>query len=225
MSGLYLYCLVPPECRPAGVRGIADETVVALDLHARVWAWAGPQERAPEVSVAAAERHNGVSLAALAAGVTPIPLRFGQWIADAAAARDALADAERLAAALDRVAGAAEYGVRVLDEAALREVPRERPTTGRAHLESLAARRRSAGAVRERSAPLLSALREAVGGLVREERAREDVRGVRTVLEVAHLVPREAETEYMSGVGALRRRFPALRFLFTGPWPPYSFAP
>ncbi len=43
------------------------------------------------------------------------------------------------------------------------------------------------------------------------------------LVSVAHLVERGAEREYRVALEVLRHERPDLRFLVTGPWPPYSF--
>jgi hypothetical protein len=44
------------------------------------------------------------------------------------------------------------------------------------------------------------------------------------LLSAAHLVRREAVSQYRDRLKAARLERPELKFLVSGPWPPYSFA-
>lgn len=55
------------------------------------------------------------------------------------------------------------------------------------------------------------------------ESVRETLPTPRTVLAAAYLVDRERIGPMRQKVGALARSFTDLRFLLTGPWPPYHF--
>jgi hypothetical protein len=58
---------------------------------------------------------------------------------------------------------------------------------------------------------------------VRAERFDEP-RGPHDMVSVAHLVARTDFDTYRRRLRELRERSPHLRFLASGPWPPYSFA-
>ncbi|HUH12811.1 MAG TPA: GvpL/GvpF family gas vesicle protein [Longimicrobiales bacterium] len=224
MEGLYLYAVLPAATPPpAPVRGLEGEEVrLAAAGPLSLWcsALAGP----PPATVERARRHHAVVAAAFAAGDTPLPLRYGQWVEDARALERwgqerGAALGERLA----QVAGTAEFGIRVARGSARPpEAARIASTPGKAHMERLAARfaAREGG---EEGCLALERLRAALGDLVRDERV--DPPGERAgLLAVAHLVPREAQDEYRARVRDVRERVPDLRFLVTGPWPPYSFS-
>jgi len=44
------------------------------------------------------------------------------------------------------------------------------------------------------------------------------------VVAAAHLVERDKIPQYKERLAAARKNRPELHFLFSGPWPPYSFA-
>jgi hypothetical protein len=66
-------------------------------------------------------------------------------------------------------------------------------------------------------------LHEQVGGLIRDEQVT--IRpSEKLVLAAAHLVERDKIGQYKEKTAAARKNRPELHFLFSGPWPPYSFA-
>ncbi len=224
--GLYLYCLVPTGTEPpAGLRGLEDAPVEARRAGA-LTCWASPIQSVPEATLERIRRHDAVVEAALATGVTPLPLRWGQWVASAPALAAALGEREAAyRQALELVAGAVEFGVRVLDPA---HEPAPPPTAagagaGTAYMQALAARAAAERAVDARGREIAADLRAVLGPIIRQERI-DALPSRHGVVSLAHLVARRAEGEYRAGVERVRRDRPELRFLVTGPWPPYSFA-
>jgi hypothetical protein len=140
-----------------------------------------------------------------------LPMRYGTALDDPGALRAALADRrDAYAAALDRVRGRGELGLR-----AMARDPADRPEapapTGRAYLESLAA----ADARRR-------ALHEPLAALAAEDRVRR-VRDPSEVLRAAYLVDAATVPRFRDTVRRLEREHPELVLVDTGPWPPYSF--
>lgn len=218
--GLYLYCLgVSGHPDPAAVRGVADGEVSALATGGLV-AWVSPADAAPKPSLEEVRRHNEVVESACAEQ-TALPVRFGQWFPDREAL-DALVLERRdaLAAALRRVAGAMEMGVRVVDPAVSAGPPDR--TTGRAYLESLAQREAAARAARERGEGVAAEVRGWLGELVRDQRVRP-LGTAEGLVAIAHLVDRHDIGNYTARVRQLSERHADLRFLTSGPWPPYGF--
>jgi hypothetical protein len=224
-DALYLYCVLPPgQAPPPGLRGIDDAPVEAV-VESGLTLWTSSLSRRPAASIEAIQHHNAVVEAALKVGVTPVPLRFGQFVrvrelpARVADHRDAWRSA------LASFAGCAEYGVRVIEpdrEPPARDVHR-RPESGRAYLEAVA---RSAGLDRERQAraeELAAMLRARLGDAIARDRV-EPLPSAHGLASIAHLVPLEKVDEYRKRIDAARAELPALRFLTSGPWPPYSFA-
>ena len=219
--GLYLYCLgapghPPPEATP-GLQGAAVESLPLAGFSA----WISRLEAAPAPSLEGARAHNEVVERACAVR-TALPVRFGQWFADQAALEALLEERrESLASALRRVDGAMEMGVRVMDPDRADEPPDR--STGRAYLEALARRDAGTRAARERGAAIAAELEEWLGPLVVESRARP-LGTAAGLVAISMLVARHDTGDYNARVRRFPDRYPELRFLFSGPWPPYGFA-
>lgn len=229
MAGIYLYCIAPSGCRPDdSLVGLAGRPVEPLEV-GPFCVWASTLETMPEATPDEVRAHHRVLDAALATEITPLPLRFGHWLAGADAARARVL--ERRAgyeATLRVLVGTVEYGIRVHDptlpampvivgEAELADGPR-----GRVYLNALARRAAVSRSVRQRGESVAAALREAVGTAARRERV-EAVGGPGGLVAVAHLVGREDVDAYLAAVDRVRERHPVLRVEVTGPVPPYSF--
>lgn len=221
--GLYLYCVgAPGHPAPEGVTGIDGAPTSARDVAGLV-AWVSELDAAPSPSLERIRAHNGVVERACDTR-TALPVRFGQWFADeaglAASVRERLSDLTR---GLERVAGALEMGVRVLDPAhAGEDAPPDR-STGRAYLEALARREDVAKEARARGAAVARSLADRLSGLVRDMRVRP-LGSAAGLVAVAYLVERHDIGNYEAAVGDFAARHEDLRFLFSGPWPPYGFA-
>ena len=220
--GTYLYCLgTTGHPGPEGIAGIDDTPVASLALEG-LSVWVSAAATAPAPTLDNVRRHNDVVERACATR-TALPLRFGQWFPDTAALEAELrARGEALAAALERVAGAMEMGVRVFDRDAPSAEPADR-SSGKAYLEALALRGARTSAARERGRALAAEMAADLGDLVREEKVRP-LGTAAGLVSIAHLVDRHD----IGGYNARVRRFPErhgdLRFHFSGPWPPYGFA-
>lgn len=227
--GFHLYCVTGATLMPEDVAGIDGARVHAVAA-AGVAVWASQASAPLRASIDAVRAHNAVVEAAHAAQ-TPVPLRFGQWLADETAVRECLAErAETWRTQLAELAGTAEYGVRVVDPAlenTAQDVRPDRSGTGRAYLESLAGRDSERGrrvdigvAVAEW---LERRLKGHAGSLVL--RARVDpLESAHGLVSIAHLVRRADDAVYRSALAAAIEERPELHFLTSGPWPPYSFA-
>lgn len=218
--GIYAYCLgtaAHPE--PPVLDGV-EGAPVRLDRAAGFGIWVSDLPRAPAPSLEAVRAHNAVVEAATET-MTPLPFRFGQWFeSHDAFVRSIDERREQLGRSLDHVADALEYGVRVLDPQHQAEPPDR--TSGTAYLETLATRARQDESDRARGREVAAALRARLGPLVRDERVR--LVGAGTLASIAHLVARHDTGEYGRSIRRYPSERPELRFLFTGPWPPYGFA-
>ncbi len=243
---LYVYCLsdeaTPQMCE--GVRGIADAHVFTIrhgGLACVVSRYEGERVAVTPEDVRA---HNRVN-AHLLAWTTPLPSRFGMLVTEAQLQTYAEANTAALVAALEGVRGAVEMSVRIMwdREAVKREAAGASPDVGaeegaqvgmaeagrvKTGTAFLAAKRRAIRGeefLKRRSAEIDAWLAAAVAGAVRASSVRVEP-GASLVLSAAHLVERGRLDEYRALLDAARREGQArnLRFLTSGPWPPYSFS-
>lgn len=161
-------------------------------------------------------------------GVQPVlPLRFGTIYRDVDDIRLLLAGrAEFFAAALERLRGHVELGVKAWFDPA--RFARPRATEGRSYLErrrdELSFARR-AGAAAAEAHDRLAAV--AVAGVMNRPQPRELTgRSERMLLNCAYLVP-VSDERLTDELARLEAEMAPLGLVFelTGPWPPYNFAP
>jgi hypothetical protein len=220
--GLYLYCVVPAEHEPGDALLGVDAEPVRSAAVGDLACWVSEHQAKPEVSVARIQQHNAVVEAAITDLVTPVPVRFGQWVESEPRLRAVMGERmDHFRDWLPLFAGALEFGLRALNpEQPPAQVVRPEPyTTGRAYLTALREQMRS----REGNLEIRDLIHDEFASLVRAERF-EEAQGTHGLLSVAHLVARTDFDAYRHRVRELRERSPHLRFLTSGPWPPYSFA-
>jgi hypothetical protein len=168
--------------------------------------------------------------AALQAGVTPVPIRFGQVLPDLDAVRGHLASRD-YAADLERVADAVEFGIRVIDpeewadESSSADAPEAAPgpgaPSGVAYLRAVADRIHAAEDRRSHALEAARGLDRDLAEWVRDSRIEPSQKPPGAV--VAHLVQTGAASEYLARARQLSAEDRRLRVVVTGPWPPYSF--
>ena len=223
--GIYGYCVAPRNHEPpAELHGINGEAVAARPVGELV-VWVSELER-PEPTVDHAVAHNKVVEAAVAAEVTPVPLRFGQWSDNYGAFDAAIRDRSAwYSERLRTFAGSLEFGLRVLNPEAgpARLVHNATAVTGLEYMRSLRDRAVAAQVERDEADRICASIEGILGALVREQRV-EHARTTRGLIDVAHLVARPDFDTYRTRAASLRQKFPELRFLVSGPWVPYSFA-
>jgi hypothetical protein len=236
---LYVYCVGDELSESAfeGTAGVGGARVRVLSLTDGLSAVVS---EAPAEPVAATEEnllaHNRVNAAALAA-TTPLPFRFGTRAAPERLAEYAASNEAALAAALARVRGGVEMGVKLMSKAedAGQGVKvksdgetadgAESAAVGRGTAFLLKKRREALGGeeARLRAEGLAAWLAEGVAGLARESNVR--VRPSEAiVVRAAHLVERVRVGEYRERLRGLRAARTDVRLLSSGPWPPYGFS-
>lgn len=219
--GVHVYCVVPAGRVPGAAQRGLDGAPVRLIGAGRVALWVSDLLRRPVADTATVRAHNDVVEAAMDRTVTPVPARFGQWFEDDTAAGERLrGDEARWVEHLDRFAGRAEWGVRavpVSEAEAVREM--HGAPSGTAYMERLASREAAAAARREQAAELASRIAERAADTIVETH-HEVSRGA---ISIAHLLAWNDAPAYHSVLEIVRNEYPDFRFLFTGPWPPYSF--
>ncbi|MBU0493723.1 MAG: GvpL/GvpF family gas vesicle protein [Chloroflexi bacterium] len=233
---LYLYAIIDqPAAPPFAEPGLGDAGESATRPYSLSY-----QDIAAVVSPLAARTvpptttniwdHEAV-VEGLMSHCTVLPLRFGTVFNDAAAVQAVLAEHyAHFVAGLDRVRGRVELGLRVLwhqephsEVAADRgSAPAEEPGSGRAYLLARLAEERQQQARRQPAEALAVELHAPLAG-----RAVESTSEVwatpHLLLTAAYLVDQDQVPAFQEEIRALIAAYPTLRFLCTGPWPPYSF--
>jgi hypothetical protein len=224
---LLAYCIAPLDHPPPpGLTGVAGAAVTSIGVEGGLSVWLSDSAGRLTPDPAHVRAYNAVVASAMDHRVTPVPLRFGQAFPDAAAAAGAIAEeAGRWNGLLQRFAGHAEYGVRVRRSAGPARDVRERGMeSGRAYMAALAERHAEDERRAADSARLAETVLEAAGSLVAEAR-QDPLREPGGVAALAHLVAWHDADAYHASMQRIRDAHEGLEFLFTGPWPPYSFVP
>jgi hypothetical protein len=222
--GFHLFCIMPARLAvPADCTGLDGRPVVAAAA-GDLAAWASELPAPPQPDVPAMRTHNAVIVAAMSDTVTPVPVRFGQWCATREEVAERVAErADHWTALLDRFAGRAEYGMRVVrpDPDAERDVRAAAPESGRDYMAELARKQARTAARRADGERIAARVSARLAGLVVEQRAEPGTGAV--LLSLAHLVAWGAADEYHVAMRELGETERDTRWTASGPWPPYSF--
>jgi hypothetical protein len=180
----------------------------------------------PEAVARLAMLHHAV-LTRLARENDIVPVTLGAVFSGPEAVRHRLAvGAGAFRDALGRIAGGAEFSVKLLAEAAADPAPAA-AETGRGYLAALKARKEAVRTDALARARFTLELRQALSGAairLRERPARPDP-ARRCLIDLACLAPRGSEALAASLAAALapRAALLGLSLRIDGPWPPYSF--
>jgi hypothetical protein len=224
---LHLYCILPPDGSTPEAVGVDGAPVRGVPCGS-VSCVVSEHDETPAASPERVRAHNAVITACMDRRVTPVPLRFGQAVADEAALREGIGrDVARWTSLLATFAGHAEYGVRVDREAserpeAVREMHPAAANPGTHYMAALARKHAAAADRRMEGERIAALILERAGDTVRDSRV-DSGPAAGSVVSVAHLVAWERATSYHAAVAAVRDVEPALTFRCSGPWPPYSF--
>jgi hypothetical protein len=211
---VHLYALVDHPARLPDVPGIGGSQLVAAPADVGIDAVYGEALASDEATDEAVLAHARVVEELAAVNDAVLPARYPGRYADEAALVDAVRGrASQLRAALDRVRGCVEMGVRIVRTGAGGD---DASGSGRDYMRRRLADVNDA----ERLAADLDAAVEAV--------VRDGARAVTAsgdlVLSAAYLLPRDAADSFRSAVETRARDRPDLAYVCVGPWPPYSFA-
>ena len=169
---------------------------------------------APEPTEAAVSRHDAVCTGLMQESAV-VPIRFGAVFSDDdRVSTEVAARAGDFRAALARINGCVELGVRVIRPQQAEETETE-PATGSAYLQRRLEARRVAAAAAHAVDERLHVL--AVDRTLRTLETPE------LVLSASYLVSRDGVDRFREAVEVLESERPDLTLLCTGPWPPYSF--
>ncbi|KAF0968300.1 GvpL/GvpF family gas vesicle protein [Gordonia sp. YY1] len=249
-EGVWLYAITRDgvdHSRLSDVRGVAGEpvrSVTAAGLCAVVGSVSldeygeGPLQRNLEDLdwlAATARAHDGVVAAVLNCGPT-IPLRLATLYLDDARVRDLLTERrDDLGAALDRVTGRSEWGVKAYGDPKLLAQPTEDSGqkggrgTGTAYLLRRRAELAAQQDIERRAAEHAEAIHSALGAHAVDGRRQQVtdpvISGKRAwmIFNGTYLVEDRLVDEFAGVVTELDGKYPGVSLELTGPWPPYSF--
>jgi hypothetical protein len=137
-----------------------------------------------------------------------LPVRYGTLVADESAVAGEIASRrDELAASLDRVRGAVEIAVRVVEQDA-----RTQPAPASSGSDYMRAKASRSNAARRLNDQLAELARDSV------------FRAGPELLRAAYLVSSEQLDRFVARVTEIQEDNPELDLVCTGPWPAYSFA-
>jgi hypothetical protein len=226
MTGLYVYAVVETDARVtgAGLGGEPLRLVPCGDFAAVV----GELADTPTLNASALRGHDAVVRAVAQHTDAILPARFGCFVNDETALRDAVKPREReLTEALCLVRGREQMTVRVYGTEAVTPAADEpaaaAPAAGaRPGTDYLVSRQRDRRRARE--VPELDPVRPALATIVREERAQRH-RTPPLLASVYHLIERGQAATYQETLTRAAASLGGVRVTASGPWPPYAFAP
>jgi hypothetical protein len=222
---LYAYCLVEdPEVFDATTRGISGTAVRSMQI----------DELAVLVSDFNADtvpvnRENALDHAAVVHSVldrtTPLPFRFGTLVTEQQLRSYISARKPALQTRFAHVRGCVEMSVKIIREVSNEDNAhaRDEITSGTSFLEEK--RRELLGSEQNTAvaSEIETWLHEQIEAVIRDEQITTRP-SEKLVLAAAHLIERDKIGQYKGQMSAARKNRPELHFLFSGPWPPYSFA-
>lgn len=223
---LYAYCLVEDlDALDATTHGISGAAVRLL----RVDNFAVLVSNF-EADTVAVNRENALDHAAVVRSVldrtTPLPFRFGTLVTEQQLGSYISARKPALHTRFELVRGCVEMSVKIIRETSKDNQISESQgaiTSGTAFLEEKRRELLGSGLQATEAAEISTWLHEQVEKLIRDEQVT--VRpSEKLALAAAYLVERGKMSQYKQTLAAARESRPEFHFLFSGPWPPYSFA-
>lgn len=222
---LYAYCLTEDvDTLPQAIQGIGGAEVRLLktdNFSLLVSDFSG--------DVVPVNRDNALAHAAVVRSVldrtTPLPFRFGTLVTEAQLSSYLTARRDALLAKFEQIRGCVEMNVKIISDwdrgQDVEDEVAEKPGTS-----FLLQKRREIAGSEARAAEAKEVadwLEGLVGESARETRINTDFKD-KLLLAAAHLVERGAVEDYRMKLKEARDERAELKFLVSGPWPPYSFA-
>ena len=209
-----LYGLVDGLADLPAARGVAGERLERRTIDGIMAIVGKAASDDPGADKEAILRHAQVVDELFARSGAMLPARYGRGFVDEAALAAAVrANASELHAALGRVRGCVELGVRALAPAT--PEPPRRAATGREYM-------RGRLAELGKSERLALELHETLARCARASERNVELRS-RFLLSASYLVPKDDVETFRRTVQSLQDAHPHVSIVCTGPWPPYSF--
>ena len=223
---LYAYCLVEDlDGLDTTTRGISDGAVRLLPV----------DEFAVLVSnfdsdTVAVTRDHALAHAAVVRSVldrtTPLPFRFGTLVTEQQLRSYISARKPALHTRFELVRGCVEMSVKIIREVSTDTGMTEAQvaiTSGTTFLQEKRRELLGNELKAEDASEISTWLHEQVEDLIRDEQVTARP-SEKLVVAAAHLVERDKIPQYKQILALAKEKRPELHFLFSGPWPPYSFA-
>ena len=226
---LYVYCLAEGVDRlnkaPRGVAGTAVQIVKFEDLSALVSVC---RSDAFKVTRKNALAHHEV-VRSITRQTTPLPARFGTLVTVQQLSNYVSTHRQAIKAKLAHVRGGVEMNVRMIGSLAVADMSQESknenvqgPGTAFLLEKQREILREQAGLAYKKQ--LSAWLREKLGDLIKEEKISLAPSQTVVLARADHLIERQNVEEYRTKMARAVEERPEIRFMVSGPWPPYSFA-
>jgi Gas vesicle synthesis protein GvpL/GvpF len=225
---LYVYCLAEGvERLNKTLRGVSGAEVRIVefdeDLSALVTVYRSEDF---QVSRKNALAHHEV-VRSITEQTTPLPARFGTVVTIEQLRNYVSTHHEAIKAKLAHVRGGVEMTVRMIRTINAPDTPQESKSAGGPGTAFLLEKRREI--LREQAGgaqkgQLSSWLREQLGDLIKEEKISVTPSETVILARADHLIERVNVQEYRTRMARAVKERPEIRFMVSGPWPPYSFA-
>jgi len=224
---LYVYCLAEGVDRlnkaPRGVAGTAVQIVKFEDLSALVSVC---RSDAFKVTRKNALAHHEV-VRSITSQSTPLPARFGTLVTVEQLQNYVSTHRPAIKAKLAQVRGRAEMNVRMIATTVAGETAQETENGLGPGTTFLLDKRRELlkeEAVAAEKQKFSTWLREKLGDLIKEEKISVNSSQTVILAKADHLIERVDVQEYRTKMARAVEERPEIRFMVSGPWPPYSFA-
>lgn len=222
---LYVYCLAEGVDRlhktPHGVSGAPVRIAHFQDLSAVVSVC--KDFRVTRKNVLA---HHEV-VQSITERTTPLPARFGTLVTVEQLSHYVSTHHQAIKAKLSHVHGRVEMNVRMIETIDGAKTPQENETVPGPGTAFLLEKQREilcrqAGTAQKEQ--LTAWLREKLGELIKEEKISLSPSQTVILARADHLIERDNVQEYRTKMTKAVDERPDIRFMVSGPWPPYSFA-
>jgi len=226
---VYVYCLAEGVDRlnktPRGISGLPVRIAKFEDLSALVSVC---RSDAFKVTRKNALAHHEV-VRSITRQTTPLPARFGTLVTVQQLSNYVSTHRQAIKAKLAHVRGGVEMNVRMIGSLAVADMSQESknenvqgPGTAFLLEKQREILREQAGLAYKKQ--LSAWLREKLGDLIKEEKISLAPSQTVVLARADHLIERQNVEEYRTKMARAVEERPEIRFMVSGPWPPYSFA-
>lgn len=224
---LYVYCLADGVERlnqtPAGVSSASVQIVELADGISALVSTCRVDDF--QVSRKNALAHHEV-VRSITEQITPLPARFGTLVTAEQLRNYVSTHQQAIKSQLAHVRGRVEMTVRMIRTIAGKDTPKPSNEVGPGTAFLLEKRKELLGDEAEaaQKAELSAWLRETLGNLIKEEKIALTPSQTVILARADHLIERVNVPEYRTKMAQAVAERPEIRFMVSGPWPPYSFA-